>query len=84
MKYVVARLKKNALKKYSLIWGQQIDPRDVVLLTHTLYSRKDSAMRFAKRAIGTVKLDSPILVLQVYSDERGKNRVYVIRAVLEG
>jgi len=83
MEYVVARLKKNALKKYSLVWGQQIDPKDVVLLTHTLYSRKDSAMRFAKRSIGTVKLDSPILVLQVYRNINGKDLVYVVRAVLE-
>jgi len=83
MKYVVARLKKNALNKYSLVWGQQIDPKDVVLISHTLYSRKDTAVRFAKRFIEMARPDSPILVLQVYSDESGKNRVYVIRSVLE-
>jgi len=84
MKYVVARFKKNAKNKYPLVWGQQIDPKDVVLLIPTLYSRKDSAMRVAKRLIDMARFDTPILVLQMYENIGRSDRVYVIRAVIEG
>jgi len=84
MKYVVARLKKNSKNKYPLVWGQQIDTKDVVLLIPTLYSRKDSAMRVAKRYIEMFKRDAPILVLQMYENIGRSDRVYIIRAVIDG
>ena len=62
--YLIVMLKKRAVKKYRLEYGEVVSRRDVILLHPTCYQSKWSARKYAEKEYS--HYDVPVLIVYEY------------------
>jgi len=75
MGYIIGRLRNP--EKYSLIYGEKIDPNDVEILHPTAYLTKRGAVKYAKKIAMKYNV-KPVIILQKYAED-----LMVLREVIQ-